>query len=103
MEFGGHKNLWEKLMKELASCGYNPESIKVDLSENLVKHISLIKRNAYLLVVDTDNLAIVGSENLEIKTKAELVRRLEQLKHYQEMGEVLWSLPNLVLSWTSSN
>ncbi len=33
------------------------------------------------------------SENLEIKTKAELVRRLEQLKHYQEMGEVLWALP----------
>ena len=35
----------------------------------------------------------VISENLEIKTKAELVRRLEQLKHYQEMGEVLWALP----------
>ena len=35
---------------------------------------------------------IEGGE-LHITSEAELIRRLEELKHFQKMGEVLWSLP----------
>ena len=33
-----------------------------------------------------------GSEDLHITSQAELIRRLEQLKHYQKMGQKLWAL-----------
>lgn len=33
-----------------------------------------------------------GSEDLHITSQAELIRRLEQLKHYQRMGQKLWAL-----------
>jgi len=35
---------------------------------------------------------IQGGE-LHITSEAELIRRLEELKHFQRMGEVLWTLP----------
>jgi segregation and condensation protein A len=35
----------------------------------------------------------VGTSELHITSEAELIRRLEELKHYQKMGEVLWALP----------
>ena len=61
------------------------------LASNLIflKSKSALREDEGLNISDSEG----GSENLEIKTKAELVRRLEQLKHYQEMGEVIWSLP----------
>jgi len=61
------------------------------LASNLIflKSKSALREDDGLNIADQEGI----SENLEIKTKAELVRRLEQLKHYQEMGEVLWSLP----------
>lgn len=34
-----------------------------------------------------------GSGELSITSEAELIRRLEELKHFQKMGEVLWALP----------
>jgi segregation and condensation protein A len=46
---------------------------------------------------EEDNLALADlaprSQGLEISTHPELVRRLEQLKHYQEMSQKLWALP----------
>ena len=61
------------------------------LASNLIflKSKSALREDESLSISDQEGI----SESLEIKTKAELVRRLEQLKHYQEMGEVLWSLP----------
>ena len=61
------------------------------LASNLIflKSKSALREDDGLNIADQEGI----SENLEIKTKAELVRRLEQLKHYQEMGEALWSLP----------
>ena len=61
------------------------------LASNLIflKSKSALREDEGLSISDQEGI----SESLEIKTKAELVRRLEQLKHYQEMGEVLWSLP----------
>jgi segregation and condensation protein A len=35
----------------------------------------------------------LGTSELHITSEAELIRRLEELKHYQKMGEVLWALP----------
>jgi segregation and condensation protein A len=34
-----------------------------------------------------------GSGDLNITSQSELVRRLEELQHFQKMGEVLWGLP----------
>jgi segregation and condensation protein A len=34
-----------------------------------------------------------GNNELNITSEAELIRRLEELRHYQKMGEVLWALP----------
>lgn len=46
---------------------------------------------------EEDNLAIAdlssSSDSLEIRTQSDLVRRLEQLKHYQEMSQKLWAMP----------
>jgi segregation and condensation protein A len=46
---------------------------------------------------EEDNLVLADlaprSQGLEISTHPELVRRLEQLKHYQEMSQKLWALP----------
>ena len=46
---------------------------------------------------EEDNLALADlgprSQGLEISTHPELIRRLEQLKHYQEMSQKLWALP----------
>jgi segregation and condensation protein A len=34
-----------------------------------------------------------GADELNITSQAELIRRLEELQHFQRMGEVLWALP----------
>lgn len=34
-----------------------------------------------------------GEGDLNITSQAELIRRLEELQHFQKMGEVLWNLP----------
>jgi segregation and condensation protein A len=34
-----------------------------------------------------------GSEGLEITSQAELIRRLEELQHFQRLGQKLWALP----------
>ena len=46
---------------------------------------------------EEDSIALAdlssASNGLEIRTQSDLVRRLEQLKHYQEMSQKLWALP----------
>lgn len=34
-----------------------------------------------------------GEENFEITTKTQLIQRLEELLHFQKLGEALWKLP----------
>lgn len=34
-----------------------------------------------------------GNEELEITSQAELIRRLEELQHFQKLGQKLWALP----------
>lgn len=36
---------------------------------------------------------IEGADGLNIPSQAELIRRLEELQHFQKMGQLLWSLP----------
>lgn len=36
-----------------------------------------------------------SSDGLNITTQAELIRRLEELQHFQKMGEKLWQMPRL--------
>ncbi len=37
----------------------------------------------------------LGVEELNITSESELIKRLEELAHYQKMGEQLWNLPKL--------
>lgn len=34
-----------------------------------------------------------GAEDIEIQSQSDLVRRLEELQHFQKMGQKLWALP----------
>jgi len=43
--------------------------------------------------VDQDLKANVGDLGLEIQTKGDLIKRLEELERYQRLGQRLWGLP----------
>lgn len=47
-------------------------------------------------VTEEENLALkneLGGESLNITSQAELIRRLEELAHFQKMSQKLWALP----------
>ncbi len=41
----------------------------------------------------TDNEIDIGEEQIEITSKAELIKRLEDLERFQKLGDKLWALP----------
>ena len=43
--------------------------------------------------VDTNVRLTAGDEGVEITTRAELIRRLEELERFQAIGQKLWALP----------
>ncbi|MEE2743546.1 MAG: ScpA family protein [Bdellovibrionota bacterium] len=61
----------------------------------LASTLIFLKSKSALSEEDSIALADLSSSSngLEIRTQSDLVRRLEQLKHYQEMSQKLWALP----------
>lgn len=55
----------------------------------------LLKSKDCISEEETDRLKdqLEGAEDLGIKSESDLVRRLEELQHFQKMGQKLWDLP----------
>jgi len=61
----------------------------------LAATLLLLKSKTCITEEDTSRLKeqLEGVEELGITSEADLIRRLEQLQHFQRMGEQLWALP----------
>ena len=55
-----------------------------------------LKSNSFVNEEEAEELSGVEVDSaLHISSEAELVKRLQELKHYQELGQSLWALPKL--------
>lgn len=63
----------------------------------LAATLVLLKSKNCVTEEENDSLKkeLESSDGLNITTQAELIRRLEELQHFQKMGEKLWSIPRL--------
>jgi segregation and condensation protein A len=61
----------------------------------LAATLLLLKSKTAISEEETQNLInqMEGSGELNITSQSELIRRLEELQHFQKMGEKLWGLP----------
>ncbi|OFZ16529.1 MAG: hypothetical protein A2X86_12085 [Bdellovibrionales bacterium GWA2_49_15] len=60
----------------------------------LAATLLLLKSNVCLSFEDQEKLKQMGDDqNLNIVSQAELIRRLEELQHFQKMAQKLWQLP----------
>lgn len=61
----------------------------------LAATLLLLKSKTCLSEEESQKLAegLEGIDDLKITSQAELIRRLEELQHFQKMGEKLWLLP----------
>lgn len=61
----------------------------------LAATLLLLKSKTCITEEETSRLKeqLEGVEELGITSEADLIRRLEQLQHFQRMGEALWALP----------
>lgn len=62
----------------------------------LAATLLLLKSNVCLSFEDQEKLKQLGDDqNLNIISQAELIRRLEELQHFQKMAQKLWQLPKI--------
>jgi segregation and condensation protein A len=59
----------------------------------LAATLLLLKSKTAITEDEVSRLKEGADGELNITSESELVRRLEELQHYQKMGEVLWALP----------
>ncbi|EQC45944.1 ScpA/B protein [Bacteriovorax sp. BSW11_IV] len=63
----------------------------------LAATLVLLKSKNCITEEENDSIKreLESSDGLNITTQAELIRRLEELQHFQKMGEKLWQMPRL--------
>ena len=62
----------------------------------LAATLLLLKSNVCLSFEDQEKLKqLSDDQNLNIASQAELIRRLEELQHFQKMAQKLWQLPKM--------
>lgn len=59
----------------------------------LAATLILLKSKAFLTEEDINEIGAGDGSGLHITSHAELIRRLEELRHFQKMGLKLWDLP----------
>lgn len=59
----------------------------------LASTLCLIKSKFCISDEEAEDLALGFDSSLKIASHSELVKRLEELKHFQKMGQTLWQLP----------
>lgn len=70
------------------------QDVNFDIAgEYLYMAATLLYIKSQTVTLEENEKVQVGEEELEITSKAQLIEKLEQLQHYQRMGERLWTLP----------
>ncbi|MFZ9000437.1 MAG: segregation and condensation protein A [Bacteriovoracaceae bacterium] len=87
-----------KITKEYLDYLTNMEKLNFDVAGDylyLAATLLLLKSQSVLTETDKKTLEELTDSPLDISSKAELIKRLEELSHFQKMAEKLWSLPKM--------
>lgn len=85
-----------KITKQYLSYLSQMKDLNFDVAGDylyLAATLLLLKSKSAVTYEEASRLKENSGGELHITSEAELISRLEELRHYQKMGEVLWALP----------